>query len=399
MSKAEKFYEKLENLQAETGYEYEIKDKEEFDKHIEDNTLFAGWFKPGTVLAIVETEAGILNFRVSGPLEARLVNSDGETVHTFNGVYDHFEDDDVLVHDDKDIEALIAGNHPSGYHLLINEENKVEVIIGAENIEPVYASDPSVARCILDKKYVEELIKASEFESEARREALEAVATELGFEELPDPPSPPDEEEKPVESDIPEYENYIKEHPEEAEENTEADACSLPDPIKEEKKTKKAPAKAKTKKANASKAKQGGASEENTSDEESVGRFDLLPLDIISRILAGEIDATGSKDMLTYIEDYKNTGNEEALISAAMYIAGGYFPSSADFVMALAILVEKEAEEYGEDAWKEKDAVRCINEAIKNWLLSIRDKDLETKGILLKSAWCLICAAWIAKNR
>lgn len=54
-------------------------------------------------------------------------------------------------------------------------------------------------------------------------------------------------------------------------------------------------------------------------------------------------------------------------------------------------MVEKDAEEYGEDFWKEKDATRCINEAIKDWLMYLKEGNGDNK--LMRAAWSLICAA------
>ena len=160
----------------------------------------------------------------------------------------------------------------------------------------------------------------------------------------------------------------------------------------ESKKPEKAPKKT-NKSASGSKKKGAKA---KVPDEEAIGRFDLLPLDIVSRILAEDFVPTGSKDLLGYIEDYKKSKDPGDLMFAAMDMIFGYFPSPTDFVMNLAVKVEKDAEECGEDAWKKKDITRCINEAIRGWLMYLKDGNED--GKLLDVAWSLMCASWVAKN-
>ena len=74
------------------------------------------------------------------------------------------------------------------------------------------------------------------------------------------------------------------------------------------------------------------------------------------------------------------SNDEEALVNAAMELICGYFTSPTDFVIKLAVLVEKDAEEQGEDTWKERDTTRCINEAIKGYLLFLKDENEDEKG-------------------
>lgn len=405
--KIEKFYEKLKALSKETGYEYEIRDKEAFDQHIKDNTLFAGWFEPGTILSIVDTGSGIINFKVVGPLEATLHDADGKTVTTFNWTFTHFEDDNILIADDKDIDALMEGNHPSGYSLVIKENNKVEVIIGDENVGPILAGDPSVARCILNRKFADELVKASTIENTIREEALKDAVERIEFEEVPDRPSEPDDEDMPdLPISMPSYEEYMEaekanEEAKGSEDKGEEDAENpASEPKKEEggKTAKKSPKKASKAEKEASSGKKKASPKKNAEKspiEEAIGRFDLLPLDIIGRLLAGGITPAEDGNLLGCIEEFKKTGDGEVLLSAAQTIACDLYDCGESFVMDLAVLVEKEAEEYGEDAWKEDDAIRCINKAVRHILMHSKDGDDEE---LLKASWTLICAAKQAED-
>lgn len=412
----QKFKEKLEALEKDTRLTFELL-PELIADHVDTNRLYAGWFAPGTILGVATNGKSSINYETVGGVDATLLSPTGASVHTFLGKFNVFENEEIKISDDNDIKALADGTHASGYTLSFNNDNRVKVSVEKLDIDPIIAEDPSVARVILNgdiakelKASIDELIdpkdRLPDADINARLDALADAAEELGgFEDMPDPPSEPEEDDSegfPISEDIPHYseteegKKAASKLEEEMEEDEDEEA--LPEPVekevkKTEKKTaKKAAAKEPKKTAKKAKDKESPA----PADEEAVGRFDLLPLDIIGKIVSEEFDTTGEKDVLGYIEDYKKSKDEEALIKAAMYLIDGYFASPTDFVMALAVMIEKEAEEYGEDFWKEKGATRCINEAIKDWLMYLKEGNEDNK--LMRAVWSLICAAKAEKK-
>lgn len=406
-TRSDAFSEKVKAIQKETGYTYSILAKD-FDAHLAKNTLFAGWFDPGTCIATIDTPAGQVKLTVEGPLDAVLLDSEGQAIHQFDGKFEPFKIEnipegglgEINIESDIDIEALADEKHASGCRLIFARDNVVVASIDNPDVSPITIKEPSVARCITKNvEVVQELVRASGLDKTSREEAL-AEAQEQILEDQIDPPNPPEPDEAGtgdiVPSDIPHYFDTEEgkkalaeledDEEDETEETEESDV--FPEPVKEEvkraeKKTTKKASK-ETKKTTKAKAKTKDA------DEEAVGRFDLLPLDIVGRIVSGDIDNGDDREFLSIIEDYKKTKDEEALLVAAMHLAE-YYGSPTDFVTALAVLVEKEAEEHGEDAWKEKDTVRCLNEAIRNYLIFLKAGNED--DILIEAAWSLICAA------
>lgn len=401
----QKFKEKLETLEKDTALGFDI--IPDLEEHIKANRLYTGWFAPGTVLATAKDEKGnVIKYEVEGDLDATLLSPSGDTVHTFSGKFTIYETGDILIANDKDIDALKDGTHESGHTLLINTNNKVKVSVeGNSDISPVTPEDLSVARNILNVDLANELKEAifnyvkpedklPDKKINDRLDALADAATkldELAFDELPERPLTPEEAEDeritPFEVDIPVV-------PDEEDEEIE----DLPEPAKkEEKKTAKKASSSKTKqtkakKSSASKTKKDEAKEAIASDEEDVPRFDLLPLDIVKAFIDKFDEDCEDVDFLYMIERYK--AEECSLLEAAVMYAKANYESAADAVTTLAKEFEADAEANGEDAWKEKDALRYINEAIQDHLFSGSDEE-DRKNATLRR---LVCAAWIDTN-
>ena len=409
----QKFNEKLEALEKDTGLTFELL-PELIADHVDTNRLYAGWFAPNTVLATATDGKDTIKYEVIGGVDATLLSPSGDSVHTFLGKFAPFENDDITIANDKDIDALTDGKHESGYTLLINANNKVRVSAeGIDAIEPAMPTDLSVARNLLNAEIARELKKAifnyvkpedrltEQKKINDRLDALAEAASELedaGFEDMPDRQlDPDDEEDKPFETDIPEYSEteegkaFLEKHMEEIDKGDEE--ASLPEPTKkEEKKTsKKAPSKTKQTKAKKTAASKTKKDEALVSDEESIPRYDLLPLDFISTFINEFSQNYKEVGFLSMIELYKS--EDCSLLDAAVMYAKANYADAAEAVTALAREFEADAEANGEDAWKEKDALRYINEAIQDHLFGSDNE--EKAGSTLRR---LVCAAWVDAN-
>lgn len=382
-----KFKSKLEILEGETGCAFDIV-YPKFEEALENNRLFADWFDPGTVIARATNGSTVITYDIVGDLEARIDTADHEPVRSFDGRFKPVNDPatGLIIENDTDIKALKEKRHASGCLMTCDDNNKLRISVNNEDVGEIVAADPSVARGILNKEFVTELLKAAE-----REDDEEPGIHKLGS-ELPDTYLDPEVAamDKPFRTDIPEYDEYAADQEERAtsealeraKEAVEAD--SLPDmPAKKEPKKAEKEAKKPAKKEKKSSAKK------KAPEEEPAGRFDLLPLDVIADFLT-RFDEAKEGDFLRDIEAYKKKG--EGLLDAAVSFAKGYFKDGPDAVMKLAVIAEEEASENGEDSLMEGDVTACINSAVKDYLLFLQ-KGCDEKDYFSHVLWALICGA------
>ena len=71
--------------------------------------------------------------------------------------------------------------------------------------------------------------------------------------------------------------------------------------------------------------------------------------------------------------------------------------SAAPAPTASVTVSEKDAEENGEDTWKACDVRYFINEAVRYYLLYLREGN--ASGYISKAVWSLVCGAWVARTR
>ena len=156
-----KFKEKLGALEKETGCSIEIVYPKFFEA-VEANRLFADWFEPDTVIARAVKGDAVITYDIVGELDAQLVNSSGDIVRTFSGKFTPYNKALILIDDDRNLSTLNDGTDPSGCVLRFAGNNHLRISSSNESVEPIIAPDPSVARGILNRGFLEDLFTATE---------------------------------------------------------------------------------------------------------------------------------------------------------------------------------------------------------------------------------------------
>lgn len=365
-----KFSEKLDKLEKKLGCAFEIA-YPKFSEAVEANRLFADWFEPGTVIARAVKGNTIVTYDIAGELDAQLIDPDGQVTKTFSGRFRPIKEDIVTINNDKDLSALYDGTDPSGCRLMFAGGNKLRISVHSEYVEPIFAEDPSIARGILNEEFLRILFGEAEMAAADAEALLPAALRDAGAANEEDA-----EEDAPLlapEADMPEEE-----------EQAGSDESSDEKPASPVKKTKKA----------AKEPKRSAKKNEPAEEEEPVGRFDLMPLDLVGEFLM-EMESAPDIDFLKDIEAFKN--GRRTLLEVAMSYAKGYYAEATDAVMDLAVTFEKDAAANGEDAWKDKDARHFINVAIRSYLEYLK----EGVGIddhIRKVLYALFCGAWVSEH-
>ena len=437
-----KFKEKLGALEKETGCSIEIVYPKFFEA-VEANRLFADWFEPDTVIARAVKGDAVITYDIVGELDAQLVNSSGDIVRTFSGKFTPYNKALILIDDDRNLSTLNDGTDPSGCVLRFAGNNHLRISSSNESVEPIIAPEPSVARGILNRGFLEELFTATEdanfrdagrlpiAESRARfDERIEGKVYSLD-DEIPDKPiSDEGLNDSDVISfmprDIPEYEEYMEEK---GKEKTDAEAAlelakqAIEDEAKEaQEKPAKKTAKKKTakEKESAKAAKQEKAKPEKKEvpakaepvkeepvkeepakaepvNEEApeIVRFDLLPLDLVGEFIEMFDKEADDIGFLALIEAYKK--GQVSLLSAAVTYAKANYGDAIDAVTVLAKAFEADAAANGEGAWAEGDVIVYLNSAIKEYLMSLRGQNngKAAENILGN----LFRGAWVSENK
>ena len=351
----------LDSLAEETGYNYQLLHPD-FKKVLSNKRINACWFAPGTIMASIEAEGNVIIIEVAGQLRADIFDPDGGLAKSFQGSLEVIQEESGLrLISDSDLNALVSESGYNGYHMEVYSRNVVRAYLEKYPDIFVDAQHPSVARAIVNKGLIEELL--SMVPSEAGETAGNSIVDPVDIGELPD-----------VADVLPEV----------FEETLPAEEPAQEQP-KEKKKTKKT-AKASSKKE---------AKDEEKSDVPRRGRYDLLPLDLIGLFIE-EFDAADADiNFFDVLEACKTSqGN---LLDAALSLAKGYFTDSVAAVMEFAVIAEKDAEENGEDTWKACDVRYFINEAVRYYLLYLREGN--ASGYISKAVWSLVCGAWVARTR
>lgn len=128
--------------------------------------------------------------------------------------------------------------------------------------------------------------------------------------------------------------------------------------------------------------------------QEGKGRCDLLPLDVVSRIVAEE----GVDKVLRYIDLFQNESNVHALYWALAYFIGANKWDPQTLCLEVSKHFEEGAKKYGERNWEKGIPVHCyIDSAVRHYLKFLRgDKDEPHDRAF---CWNLICAIWTCKHK
>lgn len=389
------FQEKLSALEKSSGLKYEIL-YEDLDSNLMENRLSPCWFSPGDVLASAKSDDHTVVFEVTGGLRADLCDPDGEIAYSFDDCINALEDngDGFCLLDDNDLNALVSRNHPSGYILKIHKGNTVSAYVQDSSIQAEEANRLSVAKAILDQSVAVGLMdKAAKADAERielppeeffpANEKTEKEETSARSKALAKSAEMLDEMAEPGVS-AKEVKNVAPAEPKKVEKK-EAKAKKAETPEKKEiKKTK--PASEKSEPTVAADKAEPSVSE----------RFDLLPLDFVSDFISA-FDNAKESDFFKDIEAFK--GGNGSLLDAAVSFAKAHYPEGAvDAVMVLAAAFSEDAAANGEDAWKSRDARSYISDAVKSYLLFLKE-GCDKHDHILDVLFALFCGSWVSAGK
>lgn len=120
------------------------------------------------------------------------------------------------------------------------------------------------------------------------------------------------------------------------------------------------------------------------------GRCDLLPLDVVSDLLASE--------ELLYVEKFKCDGNIHHLYDAILVFVGYARNNCCTAVLEVSKHFEDGATKYGENNWKKGIPLHCyIDSAVRHYLKHLRgDIDEPHDRAFI---WNLLCAIWTKNHK
>ena len=120
------------------------------------------------------------------------------------------------------------------------------------------------------------------------------------------------------------------------------------------------------------------------------GRCDLMPLDVIARILP---ILKGEAKVIKCIYDFTETGEVSRLIDslAAFSRTSGW--DLFTMLLEVSIHFEEGAEKYGENNWQKGLPAKCyINSAVRHYFKFMRGDDDERHDRAF--VWNIICCIW-----
>lgn len=122
---------------------------------------------------------------------------------------------------------------------------------------------------------------------------------------------------------------------------------------------------------------------------EGKGRMDLVPLDVIGKLLDSHI--------LRFINKYVRQGNVSDLYESLHLFISDEFPDKYTAVMELSKHYEAGCQKYGDRNWEKGIPLHCyINSACRHLMKHYRgDKD---ENHHLAFVWNLACAIWTHEN-
>ena len=135
--------------------------------------------------------------------------------------------------------------------------------------------------------------------------------------------------------------------------------------------------------------------------QQGKGRFDLMPLDIMSEVFAvefaDEFEEGSIADVLKSIADFKRTGNKRWLCIAIVHYSQAVHVSLPTLMLDVARHFENGALKYGEHNWEKGIPVsRYIDSAVRHLM---KDCACETdEDHAAAFIWNCMCAAWTMEH-
>jgi hypothetical protein len=120
---------------------------------------------------------------------------------------------------------------------------------------------------------------------------------------------------------------------------------------------------------------------------EGKGRCDLMPLDVVARILANHT--------LVSIATFQKSGQVDYLYDVLKY--GSMFGKPEDMFLEVAKHFEDGAKKYGESNWRRGIPVNCyIDSAVRHYLKFLRGDTDERHDRAF--VWNILCCIWTVEN-
>jgi len=135
--------------------------------------------------------------------------------------------------------------------------------------------------------------------------------------------------------------------------------------------------------------------------QQGKGRFDLMPLDIMSEVFAvefaDEFEEGSIADVLKSIADFKRTGNKRWLCIAIAHYSQAVHVDLPKLMLDVAKHFENGALKYGERNWQKGIPVsRYIDSAVRHLM---KDCACETdEDHAAAFVWNCMCAAWTMEH-
>lgn len=135
--------------------------------------------------------------------------------------------------------------------------------------------------------------------------------------------------------------------------------------------------------------------------QQGKGRFDLMPLDVLSEVFAAEFadefDESSITDAIKSIAEFQRTGNERWLCIAIVHYSQAVHVDLPTLMLDVARHFENGAIKYGEHNWKKGIPIsRYIDSALRHLMKDCAyetDEDHEAAVV-----WNLMCCAWTMKH-
>lgn len=137
--------------------------------------------------------------------------------------------------------------------------------------------------------------------------------------------------------------------------------------------------------------------------QEGKGRCDLLPLDIVGRILTyDEHEGSRSHDdgfVLRKLAEYQATGTIQPLREALMIFIGvSNWLNTPELLLEVSKHFEEGAKKYGEYNWQKGIPTHCyIDSAVRHYLKWLRGDDDEPHDRAF--VWNILCCMWTHVNK
>ena len=124
--------------------------------------------------------------------------------------------------------------------------------------------------------------------------------------------------------------------------------------------------------------------------QEGKGRCDLMPLDVIAKILRDPI--------IALIDDFMQSDDVLLLYRVIRYFMEQVYPDKATALLELSIHFEEGAKKYGDNNWQKGIPVSCyIDSAVRHYLKYCRGDNDERHDRAFM--WNIVCCIWETSKR